>query len=64
MEYTDNELLNWWASLNRSDKEYLLETMVKKMEDKDFPQRLKNMFELGFAFSPKQIAVIRKWDHS
>ena len=61
MEYTDNELLNWWASLTKDDQSYLLETMCEKMEG-TFAHSLKNMFDLGLTFSPKQIAAIRKWD--
>jgi hypothetical protein len=62
MEYTDQELLNWWVGLTKSDQRFLIETMVEKMENKEFPENLLKMYDSGLTFSPKQIGAIRKWD--
>jgi hypothetical protein len=62
MEYTDQQLLNWWVGLTKSDQRYLIELMCEKMENKAFPENLLKMYDNGLTFSPKQIADIRKWD--
>jgi hypothetical protein len=63
MEYTDQELINWWIGLSRGDQLFLLELMCEKMTEGTFAQTLMNMYKMKIAFSPKQIAAIRKWDN-
>lgn len=62
MEYTDTELLNWWVGLTKSDQRYLIETMIEKMERKQFPESLLHQYDAGLVFSPRQLEHIRKWD--
>jgi hypothetical protein len=62
MEYTDEELLNWWASLSRHAQKEILEVMVSKMHHSSYAQSLMTQFENRITFSARQIATIRKWD--
>lgn len=62
MEYTDQQLIDWWVGLTRGDQLFLLELMVEKMTEGTFAQTLLNMYNMKIAFSPRQLGAIRKWD--
>jgi murein L,D-transpeptidase YafK len=66
MLYSDKELLNWWKGLARSDQEASLNRMVKRArtyEYRLFAQDLRKQYDSGKPFSPKQLAIIRKWHY-
>lgn len=61
MLYSDEELKRWWAGLSKQAQLELLAVMLDKMNHSDFAMSLASQYSRGFSFSPKQLAVIRKW---
>ena len=63
-EHTDEELLNWWGSLKKDDKLYLLEKMAKSQDRRaqENSVTFMNMWLQGWSFSPNHIALIREQD--
>lgn len=62
MEYTDTELLQWWGKLSKQDQRDIMDGMLIRMDNLVLAQSLYKQWESDLTFSPKQLAVIRKWD--
>lgn len=61
MNYADDELILWWNRLPKSEQRYILGTMIEKMYTHDFALSLSKQYEAEKPFTPRQLAVIRKW---
>lgn len=64
MQYTDEQMQEWWDKLDEQDRLDIFATMIDKMEFNEFAYILLDQYERGFKFSPKQLASIRKWHHN
>lgn len=66
MQYSEEELKRWWAGLSKQAQLELLATMQDKMGPGSIGEsffRQNVMYNGMRQFTPKQLAVIRKWYH-